>query len=119
MTILLNVQIKKEGVRYRRYTIEILHQKFLADVIIECSISNFAGYMSKNVVKPRPMDRGTSLCKICLNPKLKVEALKDSKINLEVLLSLDDAQLKNWSDRQKKKKKLITCKEWQTEKVKN
>ena len=76
---------------------------------MECSISNFACYIPKNVVKPRPDDWGTSLCKICLNPELKVEPLKDSEINLEVLLSLEDIQLKSWSDQLKNNNKLITC----------
>ena len=93
MTILLNAQIKK-GVHYRRDTIEILHEKFLAEAMAECSISTFASYLPKNVVKPKPEDWGTSLCEMCLNPELKIEGLRDPEVKLETLLSLDDAQLK-------------------------
>ena len=86
---------KKEGVCYCRDTIEILHKKFLAEAMVACSLSTFAWYLPKNVVNPKPEDWGTSLCKTCLNPELKIEALRDPEVKLETLLSLDDAQLKN------------------------
>ena len=118
MTILLNAHIKKEGACYRRDTIEILHKKFLAEAKFECSLSTFARYLPKNVVKPKPEDWGASLCKTCLNPELKIEALRDPEVKLETLLSLDDAQLKKWSEKSKDNNNLITYKEWQTEIVK-
>ena len=76
---------KKEGVRYRRDTIEILHKKLLAEAMVKCSLSTFARYLPKNVAKPKPEDWGTSLCKMCLNPELKIEALRDQKVKLETL----------------------------------
>ena len=108
----------KKGVHYRRDTIEILHEKFLAEAMAECSISTFAWYLPKNVVKPKPEDWGTSLCETCLNPELKIEGLRDPEVKLETLLSLDDAQLKKWSEKFKDNNNLITYKEWQTEIVK-
>ena len=91
----MNAQIKKkEGVHYHRDTIELLHEKFLAEAMVECSLNTFARYLLKNVVEPKPEDWGTSLCKMCLNPELKIEALRDPEVKLETLLSLDDAQLK-------------------------
>ena len=102
---------KKEGVRCRRDTIEILHEKFLAEAIVECLLSNFARYLPKNVVKPKPEDWGTSLCKTCSNPELKIEALRDPEVKLETLLSLYDAQLKKWSEKFKDSSNLITYKE--------
>ena len=70
----------------------------------------YGHYSPANVVKPKPEDWGPSLCKVCLNPELKVEALKEPGVNLEWLLSLDDVQLKNWGDRQKPDE-LVTYKE--------
>ena len=84
--------------------------------MVECSLRTFGHYIPANVVKPKPEDWGTSLYKGCLNPELKVEALKEPGVNLEWLLSLDDVQLKNCGDRQKTDE-LITYKEWQTERV--
>ena len=52
---------KKEEVRNRRDTIEILHKKFLAEAMVEFSLSTFAWYLPKNVVKPKLEDWGTSL----------------------------------------------------------
>ena len=78
---------QKEGVRYRRDTIEFLHEKFVAESMVECSMRTFSRYIP-----------ATSLCKVSLNPELKVEALKEPGVNLEWFLSLDDVQLKNWGD---------------------
>ena len=80
---------------YHRDTIEILHKKLLAEAVVECLLSTFVRYLLTNVVKPKPEDWGTSLCKTFLNPELKIEALRDSEVKLETLLSLDHAQLKN------------------------
>ena len=90
----------------------------MAEAKFECSLSTFAQYLPKNVVKPKPEDWGTSLCKTCSNPELKIEALRDPEVKLETLLSLDDAQLKKWSEKFKDNNNPITYKEWQTEIVK-
>ena len=55
---------------------------------------------------------------MCLNPELKIEGLRDPEVKLETLLSLDDAQLKKWSEKSKDNNSLIKYKEWQTEIVK-
>ena len=90
----------------------------MAEAKFECSLSTFAWYLPKNVVKPKPEDWGASLCKTCLNPELKIKALRDPEVKLETLLSLDHAQLKKWSEKFKDNNNLITYKEWQTEIVK-
>ena len=77
---------------YRSNTIEILHKKLLAVAVVECLLSTFARYLLANVVKRKPEDWRTSLCKTFLNPELKIEALRDSEVKLEILLSLDHAQ---------------------------
>ena len=85
--------------RYHRDTIEVLHKMFLAEAMVEFLLSTFAWYLPKNVVKPKPEDWGTSLCKTCLNSELKIETLRDPEVKLETLLFLDDAQLKRCSEK--------------------
>ena len=96
--------------RYRRDTVEIFQEKFLAEAMVEGSLSTFARYFSKNFVKPKPEDWRASLCKTCLNPELKIEALRDPEVKLDTLLSLDDAQLKKLSEKFKDNNNLITYK---------
>ena len=62
---------KKEGIRYRRDIIEVLHEKFMCETMIECSARSFGRYVPENIPKPKPEDWGTSLCKVCLNPQLR------------------------------------------------
>ena len=62
---------KKEGIRYRRDIIEVLHEKFMCEAMIECSARSFGRYVPENIPKPKPEDWGTSLCKVCLNPQLR------------------------------------------------
>ena len=83
-----------EGVHYRKDTMESLHEKFLAEAMVECLLSPFGRFLLENVVKPKPEDWRTSLCKTCLNPELKIEALRNPEVKLETLLSVDNAQLK-------------------------
>ena len=96
--------------RYRRDSVEIFHEKFLAEAMVEGLLSTFARYFSKNFVKPKPEDWVTSLYKTCLNPELKIEALRDPEVKLDTLLSLDDAQLKKLSEKFKDNNNLITYK---------
>ena len=86
---------KKEGVWYRRDTVEVLHEKFVAEAMVDCSMWTLTRYIPSNVVKPKPQDLGTSLCKLCLNPELKVESLREPGVNLIWLLGLDKKQLKD------------------------
>ena len=71
----------KEGVRYRRDTLEVLHEKFMCEEMVECHYSTFRQNIPKNIRKPKPGDWGTSLCKTCLNPELKMEALLPSSVD--------------------------------------
>ena len=48
----------------------------MAEYNQECHYSTFCSYVPDNVVKPKPQDWGTCLCMPCLNPELKLEALK-------------------------------------------
>ena len=106
----------REGVQFRRDTIECLHQKFMSETLIECSLSAFSRYVPSNIIKPKPTDWGTSLCKICLNPELKVEAINESGVDLNYLLSMTNDELRIWSDA-RKADDIITYKEWQSEAV--
>ena len=82
---------------------------------------NFCRYVPEQIKKPKPQDWGTSLCKICLNPELKVEGLKSSNVecstdvSVESLISLNNEERKEFTKKMSKKK-LVTYKEWQTEK---
>ena len=107
---------KKEGVRYRWDTVEVLHEKFMAETMVDCSVRTFGRYIPSNIVKPKPQDWGTSLCKTCLNPELKVECLREPGVNLEWLLGLDKEQLQEFSEKHSTNE-LITYKEWQSERV--
>ena len=66
----------KKGIRYRLASIEDLHQKFLVDMNVDCSYAQFARYVPDCIKKPKPEDWGTCLCMVCLNPELKLEAIK-------------------------------------------
>ena len=71
----------KEGVCYRRDTLEVLHEKFMWEEMVECHYSTFTHNIPQNIRKPKPEDWGTSLCKTCLNPELKMEALLSSSVD--------------------------------------
>ena len=111
----------KEEIRYRRDTLEVLHEKFMCEENIDCSYRNFCRYVPEQIKKSKPQDWGTSLCKICLNPELKVEGLKSSNVgcstdvSVESLISLNNEERKGFTKKMSKKK-LVTYKEWQTEK---
>ena len=63
----------------------------MAEYNVECHYSTFCSYVPTNIVKPRPQDWGTCLCMTCLNPELKLEALKkfdklNQNLELEALV---------------------------------
>ena len=101
---------------YRRGTIEVLHEKFMCETMTECSTSRFSRYVPENILQPTPQDWGTSLCKVCLNPELKVEGLKNSNVTVDWLLSLTNKELKEL-EKQFSTDSLITYKEWQSQPV--
>ena len=45
-------------------------------MIYDCSYSQFTRHVPQNIVKLKPEDWGTSLCMTCINPELKLEAIK-------------------------------------------
>ena len=53
---------KKEGVRYRRDTIEVLHEKFMGETMIECSLHSFGRYVPSNILKSKLGDWGFVKC---------------------------------------------------------
>ena len=86
----------KENVRYRRDNLDVLHEKFMGEENVECSYCHFCCYVPEQIVKPKPEDWGTSLCKMCINPELKAEGLKNSvgtEINIDNLVSLNQEEL--------------------------
>ena len=101
---------KKEGIRYRRDTIEVLHKNLMCETIIECSACSFSRYVPENILKPKLEGWGTGLCKVCLNPELKVEGLKNSNVTVDWLLSLTNKELKEY-EKQFSTDSLITYKE--------
>ena len=77
--------MKKDGMRYRLATLEILWEKFLAEEGADyCSYAQFTRYTPTNIIKPKPEDWGTCLCMICLNPELKFSALKKTMPELDI-----------------------------------
>ena len=107
---------KKEGIRYRRDTIEVLHKKFKCETMTECSARSFGRSVPENILKPKPENQGTSLCKVCLNLQLKVEELKNSNVTVDWLLSLTNKELKEF-EKQFSTDFLITYKVWQSQPV--
>ena len=47
---------KKEGIRYRRDKIEVLHKKFMCETMIDCSARSFGRYVPENILKPKLKD---------------------------------------------------------------
>ena len=107
---------KNDGICFRRDTLEILHERFMMETLIECSLRSFTRYIPPSIKKPKPEDWGTSLCKTCLNPELKVEALKLPDITLNKLLDFDNDQLKSFEETFSITE-LVTYKEWISEPV--
>ena len=68
----------------------------MCETMIECSAHSFGRYVPENILKPKPEDWGTSLCKVCLDPQLKVEGLKSSNVTVDWLLSLTNKGLKEF-----------------------
>ena len=65
----------KEQVRWRLGYLSTLHLKFLAETEYSCYYAIFTKYVPFHIKKPAASDWGTCLCRICLNPELKVERL--------------------------------------------
>ena len=53
----------KEGVRYRRDTLEVLREKFMCETMIECSERSFGRYVPDNILKPKPEDWAPAFAK--------------------------------------------------------
>ena len=79
-------------------------------------VRRFSRYVPDNILKPKPEDWGTGLCKVCLNPELKVEVLKDSNVTIEWLLSHTNEELQDF-EKSLSTNHLITCKGWQLQPV--
>ena len=78
----------KKGLRYRLLSLKDLHLKFSLELSdIECSYETFTRFIPEIIIKPKPEDWGTCLCMTCLNPELKLEAIKRtiSNVTLTVL----------------------------------
>ena len=61
--------------RHRLSSLPSLHKKFVAASSHDCSYSYFSRHCPCYVEKPSPNDWGTCLCRTCLNPEIKLEAL--------------------------------------------
>ena len=61
--------------RHRLSSLPSLHKKFVAESSHDCSYSYFSRHYPCYVEKPSPNDWGTCLCRTCLNPEIKLEAL--------------------------------------------
>ena len=66
----------KVPLRYRLSTLKMLHAKFEAESESSCSYQTFCNYAPYYVVKPKPTDWGSCLCRTCLNPELKLQKLQ-------------------------------------------
>ena len=61
--------------RYCLSTLKMLHAKFEAESESLCSYQTFCNCPPYYVVKPKPTDWGTCLCRTCLNAELKLQKL--------------------------------------------
>ena len=102
--------------RHRLSSLPSLHKKFVAESSHDCSYSYFSRHCPCYVEKPSPNDWGTCLCRTCLNPEIKLEAL--AKILNDTPFKWDDTSdyndIKDLIKRidQLKCDKLITFSEW-------
>ena len=64
-------------VRLLRDTIKNLHILYNAQYETGISYQQFSSLVPFTVITPKPNDWGTSLCKTCLNPELKLERLAE------------------------------------------
>ena len=80
------------------------------------SARSFGRYVTENILQPKLEDWGTSICKECLNPQLKVEGLKNSNVTVDWLLTLTNKELKEF-EKQFSIDSLTTYKEWQSQPV--
>ncbi|CAL4091766.1 unnamed protein product [Meganyctiphanes norvegica] len=88
-----DIKKSKKGIRYRLMTLEDLHQKFVVDEELECSYPQFTRHVPGYIIKPKPEDWGTCLCKTCLNPELKLAVIK--RLYLKFLLNFKILKKKN------------------------
>ena len=71
-----DVRKAKKDIRYHLSMLQELHKRFIVDQSVECSYFYFTKHMPEYIIKPKPEDWGTCLCMPCLNPELKLEAIK-------------------------------------------
>ena len=94
-----------------------LRYRFVAESSHDCSYSYFSRHCPYYVEKPSPNDWGICLCRTCLNPEIKLEAL--AKILNDTRFKWDDTSdyndIKDLIKRidQLKCDKLIPLSEWQ------
>ena len=88
--------------------LHVLHEKFLSEYQVECSYSHFCKLVPNDIVGPKPQDWGSCLCQTCLNPQLKMEALRNVSKSLfvetEKLIIYDESKPKAFCE------KVKTCK---------
>ena len=97
-----------------------MYYKFQALENTDCSYETFSQHVPYDVKKAGPSDCGTCLCRMCLNPELKIEKLIRENlvptINLEYVIQNDDDYhdlLENIKLFEKKPSNLkINCVEW-------
>ncbi|CAL4159016.1 unnamed protein product, partial [Meganyctiphanes norvegica] len=77
-------------------TLEDLHQKFVVDEELECSYPQFTRHVPGYIIKPKPEDWGTCLCKTCLNPELKLAVIK--KTLPEISIEFQDLKKEECKD---------------------
>lgn len=59
------------------FALEGIASKILTNVQeVECSYTQFCCNVPKETIEPKPEDWGTWLCMSCLNPEMKLEAIK-------------------------------------------
>ena len=88
-----DIKASKKNLRYMLMSRRDLHQKYLVDMDHSCSYEQFCRYIPDNVIKPKPEDWGTCLCKTCLNPELKLDCIK--QLLPEVSFDLNETNIDN------------------------
>lgn len=116
---------KKAGTRYRLSDLDTLHEKFCSEnTEVEISYSYFCKLVPANIVKPKPHEWGTCLCKYCLNPELKLEAVNNRYTGTAKLEGVRDAvdvkrMIATIQMNSKTDSDMIAYLEWTSEKTKN
>ena len=86
----------------------------------ECSYTKFARHVP-DIIKPKPEDHGTYLCRTCLNPELRLiclgRVLLNSNLRINNVMEKTEAQFKDVYEYIEKSNLMFRFLEWKKSSV--